>query len=334
MPPPPSTNRFTWRTRSSTTMSCCNMAAWSSLRSTTSSAMADRTATSTPAALDTPLLTPCSRWTSTLRSWRFPVGQTPLLTNPLRTCVNPTPSCFRCGATRACTLLSPSSLNRPALSRKMTEWSCQSSSRPERQVQPYRISHSWVTPDAILMRCRASITLAILDPICRRRVPSSWFWMPRLSQNWAEQRSPLISPAEHTASSPTLYKCQHLLPGVRPRGGFQDICGCLKGKKKPESKIKSKNKIKSHNWRFFFSFLDKTSALGVCSQRDFNLQERPSPAWNLHNHQICPPLNDLCEICKGTFNRDHNKRKCMWANLKVKHLNPKSISSPFLGGGL
>lgn len=92
---PPSTNRFTWRTRSSTTMSCCNMVAWSSLRSTTSSAMADRTATSMPAALDTPLLTPCSRWTSTLRSWRFPDGQTPLLTNPLRTCVNLTPSCFK-----------------------------------------------------------------------------------------------------------------------------------------------------------------------------------------------------------------------------------------------
>lgn len=47
---------------------------------------------------------------------------------------NPDSVLLRCGVTLACTPLSPSLLHRPTLPRKMMEWSCQSSSRPEKQV--------------------------------------------------------------------------------------------------------------------------------------------------------------------------------------------------------
>lgn len=53
------------------------------------------------------------------------------------------------------------------------------------------------------MRYRTSVTLPISGPMCRRKALSSWFWMPRLSQNWAEQRSLSISLVGHTASLPT-----------------------------------------------------------------------------------------------------------------------------------
>lgn len=83
----PCPHRFTWPTRSSMMMSCCSMAALSSLRSTMTTTMAGLTATSTPVALDMSSATPCSRWMSTPRSLRFSINQrllreTPLLTGP------------------------------------------------------------------------------------------------------------------------------------------------------------------------------------------------------------------------------------------------------------
>lgn len=69
--------RFTWPTRSFTMINFCSSEASSSLRSTMISTTADLTATSTPVALATSLVTPCSRWMSTARSLRFPISQTP-----------------------------------------------------------------------------------------------------------------------------------------------------------------------------------------------------------------------------------------------------------------
>lgn len=158
-------NRSTCATRNFTTMSCCSTAAWSSPTSTTTTTTGGPTATSTPAASATSSPTPCSRWTCAPRSSRCPSvkdhpetpasklgpGETPQRglsraegqrvashSSDSKTarsqmgCSCNLPALLRRGVIPACTRLSLSLLLRPELPRRTTEWSCQSSLRPER----------------------------------------------------------------------------------------------------------------------------------------------------------------------------------------------------------
>lgn len=112
--------------------------------------------------------------------------------------------------------------------------------------------------ESATIRDRAPVTVPISGPACRRKALSSWFWMPRRSQNWAERRSLWTSPSGHTASSPTREEWQHVLSGVGPKGGFHCTCGSLKGnkarKKTPPKNKHNKeiSKIKLRKIYFFF----------------------------------------------------------------------------------